>query len=330
MNAVLTSTPPGTQAAILRRVLGERHPKFALGDIAYSFDLTLGELQTIITRYGYPDTTRMRAAVEQLELEVRETAAAQVQPDAIADAGDIGVTLTNVRVVDLHTDPDNPREHLDGIEELADTIKSVGLLQPPVVRRHGGHLVIVAGHRRIAALRLLKWTHVDVLIRGEMRPDHVLAAMLIENGQRQDLDPIEEARGYRQLAQMGLTHTEIAARVGRSAATVATRLALLDLPPDEQEDIRAGALTLSHVQNRAALERQQARLRAGGRAAGRPTGAKTKPYFGDTHPLARAARCDHRGKPKIGGVGCGECWEQAIRADERRLNLEDLAVGNQA
>lgn len=328
MNAVLTSTPPRTQAALLRRVIAEKHPKFALGDIAHHFGLTMTDLQAILHRYGYPDVVRMTKEAAELELEAQELANAAEPVES--DAGDVGVHLVNVRVADIHTDPNNPREHLDDIEELADTIRSMGLLQPIVVRREGQRLVVVAGHRRLAAIRRLKWTDVDVLVRNQMRPDAVLAAMLIENGQRKDLDPIEEARGYRQLAQMGLTHTEIAIRVGRSTATVATRLALLDLPPDEQEDIRAGALTLNYVQNRAAHQRQQARLRAGGRAAGRPQGAKTKPYFGDTHPLARAARCDHRGKPKIGGVGCGECWEQAIRADERRLNLEDPAAGSQA
>jgi ParB family chromosome partitioning protein len=150
-----------------------------------------------------------------------------------------------------------------------------------------------------------------------MLPDEELLAMLVENGQRTDLDPIEEARAYRQLADMGLTHTDIGRRVGRHSNTVAARLALLQLSPDEQEDVRAGALSVSHVLGRAAAARQQERLRAGGRGRGRPKGAKTAPYFGDTHPLAQTVRaaCEHRGRPKLGRVACGQCWEAVIRAD---------------
>lgn len=140
--------------------------------------------------------------------------------------------------------------------------------------------------------------------------------MLVENGQRADLDPIEEARAYRQLIDMGLSRADVARRVGRHVNTVASRLALLSLSPAEQEEIRTGAVSVAHVLGRVSAERQQERLRAGGRGQGRPKGVKTKPYFGDTHPLAHAVRtsCDHRGVPKVGGVGCGECWESAIRA----------------
>lgn len=342
MNAVLTSTPPRTQAAILRRVIAEKHPKFALGDIAHHFDLTMDQLQAILRRYGYPDAAVMRRHAADLELEADElaTGGPRVHEPTPADldaaesiANDQQPTrprLITVAVADLHTDAGNLRDELPDIEDLADSIKEMGLMQPIVVRRDGDRLVVVAGHRRLAAIRMLRWDQVDVISQGPMRPDRVVAAMLIENGQRVDLDPIEEARGYRQLAQMGLTHAEIAKRVGRSTATIHTRLELLNLPADEQEQIRAGALSLNYVHSRAKSQRQQARLREGGRERGRPQGAKTKPYFGDTHPLAKAARCDHRGKPKVGGVGCGECWEQAIRADERRLNLEDPDAGSQA
>lgn len=228
--------------------------------------------------------------------------------------------LAAIPAGDVHPSPDNPRENLTDLDDLAASIKETGLLQPIVVQKIPGRdgYQIVAGHRRHAAMRKLGWAKVPAIIRRDLLPDEELLAMLVENGQRSDLDPIEEAHAYQRLVLMGLTHADVARRVGRSKATVASRLALLTLPTDEQEEIRAGALKLAHVSRRAKDERQAARLRAGASGRGRPIGVKTKPYFGDTHPLAGAVRasCDHRGRPKVGGVGCGECWEQAIRTDQ--------------
>lgn len=144
--------------------------------------------------------------------------------------------------------------------------------------------------------------------------------MLVENGQRADLDPIEEARALKRLKDMGMSPADIGRRVGRHQTWVKGRLELLMLPPDEQEAVRAGHYTLSHATSLVRAERAQQRKRENpiARPVGRPKGAKTKPYFGDEHPLARTVRenCDHRGTPKVGGVGCGPCWENTIRANE--------------
>lgn len=227
--------------------------------------------------------------------------------------------LAAIPVREIHSSPNNPRTNLTDIEDLALSIREAGLIQPIVVQKIPGHdgYQIVAGHRRYAAVCKLGWAKVPALIRRDMLPDEELLAMLSENGQRADLDPIEEARAYRRLLDMGLTHVDVSRRVGRHINTVRARLALLQLSPAEQEEIRAGAISVAHVLGRASAQRQQERLRVGGRGRGRPKGVKTKPYFGDTHPLAKAVRraCDHRGRPKVGGVGCGECWEGVIRAD---------------
>lgn len=317
MNAVLTSTPPRTQAAILRRVIAEKHPKFALGDIAHHFGLTMHDLQAVLHRYGYPDKAVMAREAAELELEAQEAAAA-AHVDQVSDAGDTGVHLVNVRVSDLHADPDNPREHLDDIEELADSIRSMGLIQPPVVRRAGNRFIIVAGHRRVAAIRHLKWTDVDVIVRNEMRPDHVLAAMLIENGQRRDLDPIEEARAMAKLQQdHGLsTHAQIADLIGRNQAYVSNRLALLLLTAAEQEQVRRGEIKLAEAHHRG-------RLNAG---KVRATGVDRNWHLNHAHDLAnqvkaRCVRLGHSRGRTVGGIGCGECWETVIRADERATLL---------
>lgn len=230
--------------------------------------------------------------------------------------------LAAVPLGQLRPSPSNPRDHLDGIDELAASIRENGLIQPLVVQRIPGstQLQIVAGHRRYAAVLRLDWARVPCVIRRDMLPDEELLAMLVENGQRANLDPIEEARALRRLTDAGIPQPEVARRVGRPTSWVKSRLMLLQLPQREQDQVRAGhySLTYAHGLVRAAREEQRRRTQPTARPVGRPKGAKTKPYFGDTHPLAitARARCDHRGTPKVGGVACGPCWEAVIRLDQ--------------
>lgn len=227
-----------------------------------------------------------------------------------------GTRLLEVRVADVHVDPDNPRENLTNIDDLAQSIDASGLLQPIVVRRHKGQLVVVAGHRRLAAVKHLDWQRVQVIVRGDMRPDDVLAAMLIENGQRTDLDPVEEARALRRLkTQMGeVSDGTLAARVGRTQVHVSSRLAILALPIEEQELLRAGQMNLGDAVRRGRI--------ASGRV--RKANSTGHPHLGMAHDLARHARArcirlahKSKGRNSVGGVACGECWESVIRADER-------------
>lgn len=226
-----------------------------------------------------------------------------------------------VPVAQVHPSPENPRERLEDIAELAQSIRENGLIQPIVVQRMPGEpgYRIVAGHRRHAAVQKLGWAKVPCVVRRDMLPDEELLAMLVENGQRAGLDPIEEARALQRLINGGLTIAEVARRVGRSVATVNGRLLLLQLPIGEQEEVRAGHYTLTHATNLVRDVRRADRERQNpvARPVGRPKGATTRPHFGPTHPLAQRvrARCDHRGTPKVNGVGCGPCWEETIRLD---------------
>jgi ParB family chromosome partitioning protein len=239
--------------------------------------------------------------------------------------------LAAIALDELHPSPNNPREHLTGIDELALSIREVGLIQPIVVQRipgHGGYQII-AGHRRYAAAKHLGMTEVPCIVRRDMLPDEELLAMLVENGQRANLDPIEEARALRTLQSGGLTIAEVARKIGRSVGFVDSRLMLLRLPPDEQDAVRAGHYTLGHAQKLVRDERaaERQRLRPTTRPIGRPQGARTRPFFGDQHPLASTARarCDHRGTPKVAGVACGPCWEQTIRDDALAAPQEGAA-----
>lgn len=230
-----------------------------------------------------------------------------------------GQELLEVLVDELHPDPDNPRERLTEIEDLAASMRSAGLLQPIVVRRDDtGRLVVVAGHRRLAAAQHLGWTRVAVVVRRGMRADEVLAAMLIENGQRAGLDPIEEARALSRVKQdrkLG-TDTLLAELVGRSLPHVTGRLALLALGADDQDAVRAGRISIAAATSKARVD--------AGRTRPTAVGKKSAQHLSIHHNLARnaAARCQRlahkaKGAASVGGMACGECWESVIRADER-------------
>ncbi|WP_344004080.1 ParB/RepB/Spo0J family partition protein [Nocardioides lentus] len=264
--------------------------------------------------------------------------AVEPDPEPHLDAEDLGTKglpgfdevtrLIDVLVDELHPDPDNPREDVGDVAELAASMEVAGLLQPIVARRvvaagQPPRLVVVAGHRRLAAAKHLGWTRVACIVRRDMPADEVLAAMLIENGQRAGLDPIEEARALRRLAhdQRAGSHQQIARLVGRTQVHVSGRLALLELSAEDQAAVRAGELSVV-----AAVRR--GRVNAG---RVRPAGSTGTPHLGAEHDLARRvkARCvqlKHKrgGRNSVGGVGCGECWESVIRADER-THLHDVS-----
>lgn len=234
--------------------------------------------------------------------------------------------LASVPVGRLRPSPNNPRISLDGIEELAASIRENGLIQPIVVQRipDSTSLQIVAGHRRWAAVSMLDWERVPCLIRRELLPDAELVAMLVENGQRAGLDPVEEAMALQRLVDDGTGIADLARRLGHTRSWVGSRLMLLELPAQEQEEVRAGHYSMTYAQGLVRAARSLARQQDSDetverRPVGRPKGAKTKPYFGDSHALARAARarCSHRGSPKVGGVACGACWEAAIRLQDQ-------------
>lgn len=216
--------------------------------------------------------------------------------------------------------PGNVREDLGDLDELALSIQEHGILQPLTVTEHPTDYekyLLLAGHRRLAAACLAGLTTVPVIVRHGLDYDDAeqLVVMLVENCQRRDLNPIERGEAYEALRARGITPVEIARRTGTPASTVAYHLRLLDLPEDECEQIRAGARSASRAMADAAAQRQEERVRQAGRPVGRPKGRATTPYFSHAHPLAERARCTHRGVPKVGGVGCGPCWEQAIRDD---------------
>lgn len=300
--------------AVLRAAARATHPTTALPTIASHHSLTIEEAKAIVHAHGWPKPHSMLHAADLLE--ARDTAA---QAPAAAPDDSTGPTrkLVTVRTELLHPDPDNIRDDLGDITELADSIAAVGILQPIVVRRHKGRLIVVAGHRRLAAVQRLLWDEVDVVVLEDMHPDQVLAAMLIENTQRTDLDPIEEARALKALKERdGLTDTQIGHRIGRSQMHVSNRIALLALSPAQQGAIRARTMTLA--------DGASAGRKRNGTHRPNAQGKKSAAHLTRHHPLAEAVAelCQQQGHNKhtpgrIGDVGCGRCWEATIRADER-------------
>ncbi|MGN6757778.1 MAG: ParB/RepB/Spo0J family partition protein [Thermomicrobiales bacterium] len=148
--------------------------------------------------------------------------------------------------------PHQPRQHIDDerLAELTESIRIHGILQPLLVTRVAGDEVayrIIAGERRWRAARAAGLTRVPVVVK-ETTPGEQLELALVENVQRADLSPLEEAAAYRQLAgEFGLTQEQIAGRVGRSRVAIANTLRLLNAPPELKDALTAGRITEGHV-----------------------------------------------------------------------------------
>lgn len=154
------------------------------------------------------------------------------------------VPLTRIRPSALQPRKDFSAESL---RELADSIKEQGIVQPLIVRAQGELLELIAGERRWRAAQLLNLSEVPVIVR-EADDRAVLELALIENLQRENLNPLEEAHGYSQLSeQFSLTQEEVAAKVGKSRAVVANAMRLLKLPSQVQSYLREGRLSVGHA-----------------------------------------------------------------------------------
>jgi len=167
-----------------------------------------------------------------------------------------GEALASLAIDALQPGRYQPRARIgqEGLAELAESIKMQGVMQPILARPIGaGRYEIVAGERRWRAARMAGLTTVPALVRDV--PDrHALAIALIENLQREDLNPLDEATGIKRLTEeFGMTHAEAADAVGRSRAAITNALRLLELAPPVQELLREGKLDMGHARALLAL-----------------------------------------------------------------------------
>ena len=167
-------------------------------------------------------------------------------------------SLVELAVADIRPNPYQPRRDADpvALEELKASIRRAGLLQPVVVRaaRAEGGYELIAGERRLRACQALGWERIPA-VRREVDDRTVLTLALIENLQRDDLSPVDEARGYERLiAEFNLTQQDVADAVGRDRSTVANALRLLKLPAAVLALLHDGGLSVGHARALLALD----------------------------------------------------------------------------
>lgn len=159
-------------------------------------------------------------------------------------------------VEDILPGDSQPRQLFDDqrLDELADSIKAHGIIQPIVVRRRGGQYEIIAGERRWRAAQKAGLKSVPAVI-SDVAPEDALTLALVENLQREDLNPIEEAEAFHRLHEkLGYSQQEIAEAVGKDRTTVANSLRLLKLPQPVRQQVLAGELTMGHARALLALD----------------------------------------------------------------------------
>ena len=170
---------------------------------------------------------------------------------------------TKLPIEDIVPNPNQPRIHFNETElrELSESIQEHGVLQPLLVRKHGNGYEIIAGERRYQASKLAGLEELPVIIR-EVNDEEMLALALIENLQRSDLNPVEEAKGYRQLIDAsGMTQEALSKAVSKSRSAITNSLRLLDLPEVVQQMIFEGKLTAGHARAILAVPYEDARIR---------------------------------------------------------------------
>ncbi|NMC44984.1 MAG: ParB/RepB/Spo0J family partition protein [candidate division Zixibacteria bacterium] len=158
--------------------------------------------------------------------------------------------LVNVAVDRIAPNPFQPRKAFDadGLKELAESIRTRGLLQPILVKKDGAGYTLVAGERRFRAAKLAGVTQVPAMILEQLDESDMLQIALIENLQREDLNPLETAGAYQALMdKCGLNQAQVAERVGKSRAAVANTLRLLTLPEHIKQYVAEGKLNEGHA-----------------------------------------------------------------------------------
>ncbi len=166
----------------------------------------------------------------------------------IPQTNPVGAAPLEIPISRIRVSPYQPRQRIEQekLEQLASSIAVHGVLQPVLVTEVLDGYQLVAGERRVRAAQIAGLDHIPAIVR-QMADRDQLAVALVENIQRADLNALEEAHAYRQLIdEFGMTHDDVAVRVGRARPTIANTLRLLELEPPVQEAISSGAITEGH------------------------------------------------------------------------------------
>jgi len=158
--------------------------------------------------------------------------------------------IDNINIIDIFPDPDQPRKNIDAekISELAETIKENGLIQPILIRHIDGGYAIIAGERRYHACKEAGLRRIPCIIKVDISAEEAFKLSLIENLQREDLDPFEEAAGYLRLNEKhGMTHEDIAKLVGKARTTITKIMAINSLPESVRKECGPGHISKKYI-----------------------------------------------------------------------------------
>ena len=179
------------------------------------------------------------------------------------------VKFHNAKLVPINCIRPNPKQprlrfSVHALNELAESIRTHGVLTPLLVRKDGLHrYILIAGERRLRAAGLAEQEYVPVIVHEQVSDQQELELALVENLQREDLDPIEMALAYQRLIdEFNLTQAQVGARLGKARATVANTVRLLKLPVFLQEELRAGKVTSGHCKSLLTLGKEELQKQA--------------------------------------------------------------------
>ncbi len=183
--------------------------------------------------------------------------------EAQTETGATAAAKNTVSIEQIHPNPNQPRTHFNEtqLQELSESIRLNGILQPLLVRKDKDGYEIIAGERRYQAAKIAGLTELPVIVK-DVDDQQVLELALIENLQRSDLNPIEEAKGYRQLIKAsGMTQEALSKAVSKSRSAITNSLRLLDLPEVIQDMLFEGKLTAGHARAILAVPYEDGRIK---------------------------------------------------------------------
>ena len=178
-------------------------------------------------------------------------------PQHSSHLADQYIRISEISIDQIDDNPAQPRKNMDraALSELAQSIRTHGILQPVLLKQVGQRYQLVAGHRRTAAAKLAGLLTVPAIIRTDATPEQQIEWALIENIQRQDLNAIERAKAYSAyIERFSMTHSQAAERLGEDRTTITNFLRLLELPGDIQELLISGALSTGHAKVLAGID----------------------------------------------------------------------------
>jgi ParB family chromosome partitioning protein len=178
-------------------------------------------------------------------------------PETLSEGFPSGERLFEVEIRRVHPNPYQPRTSTDSkkLEELAQSIKENGVIQPILVRRTAENYEIIAGERRLLAAEMAGFDRIPAILLENIPKEKMIELALVENLQRVDLNPIEAANAYRRLLEeCGLSHSQMAEKLGKDRSSVTNTLRLLSLPPEVQQFLKAGQLSEGHGRALLSLE----------------------------------------------------------------------------